>query len=216
MISGRLERLYSEGYFEGWAFDQEAPERPLRIEIRAADGRVVAEGLANLYRDDLANARQGLGWCAFRLRFAEPARELRRSVLALHDGASGFRIHFALQVPFIAGDGPTWSPGEDAAGFDPFVIERPSQLRACQGLFARFVRARGANAFVRAAYIYMLGRRADPETLAIHSEMLRKGSLTPFRLLEMIAETAEFRARPRALAAPNAPGFPFVEAANAG
>jgi hypothetical protein len=77
------------------------------------------------------------------------------------------------------------------------------------------LRARGAAGFVRTAYIYLLGRSADPESLALHSGMLDEGRLAPLQLMEMIAETKEYRARPRELAAPNAPGFPFVEATNA-
>jgi len=215
MITGRLERLFAGGYVEGWANESRAPERPLAVEIRAGDGTVVAEGLANLYREDLANAREGLGWCAFRLRLARSAAEFRRGLLALHEKASGFRIDFAVGIPFVAGNVHDESRDGDIAGFDPFVISQLSQLRACEELFARFVRAKSASDFVRVAYMYMLGRAADPETLALHAEMLAKGKLAPLRLLQMISETTEFRARPRELAAPNAPGFPFVEATHA-
>lgn len=215
MIIGRLERLFSGTYVEGWASETEAPGRALAIEIRTDDGSVVAEGLANLYREDLANAPEGLGWCAFRLRLARPAAEFRRSPLALHEKGSGYRVDVVVGLPLIAGNVQDAGLGADIAGFDPFVIAQISQLRACEDLFARFVRSKSASAFVRMAYIYMLGRPADPETLALHAEMLAKGQLAPLRLLRMIAETREFRARPRELAAPNAPGFPFVEAMHA-
>jgi hypothetical protein len=215
MISGRLEKLFSGGYVEGWAFDSQAPERPLVIDVRTGAGGVIAQGLANLFRDDLADRGEGLGWCAFRLRLAKPAAEFMRHPLALHDKDSGFRIDFAAEIPFIDGDVLTGNLGWNVAGSDPFVIGSISQLRACEDQFARFVRTKGVNAFVRAAYIYALGRLADPESLAIHGDMMRNGRLAPFRLLKMIADTKEFRSRPRELAAPNAPGFPFIEAAHA-
>ena len=214
MISGRLERLYAGGYVEGWAFESLAPERALVVDIRVAGVQVVAEGLAHLYREDLAKARQGLGWCAFRLRLARPAVELRRGLIALHEKLSGVRVDFAVEIPFVSGD-VGGDLGKDVGGFDPFVIQEISQLRACDDLVARYVRSKGASGFVRTAYVYLLGRHADPESLALHAEMLRKGKLAPLQLLEMITETAEFRGRPRELAAPNAPGFPFVEPTDA-
>ena len=216
MISGRLERLFSGEYIEGWAVDSLAPERPLAIHVRARDGKIVAEGLANLYREDLAKAACGLGWCGFRLLVAPPTGDLMRGLLTLHDKTSGIRIDFAVELPFVADNGLANKNSQNGADFDPFVILRISQLRACDDLFARFVRSRGAAAFVRTAYVYMLGRQADPEALALHAEMLSTGMLAPFRLLEMIADSKEFSARPRTLAAPNAPGFPFVEATNVG
>jgi len=215
MITGRLERLTAGGYAEGWAFESLSPERPLTVDIRVGAGDIVAEGLANLYRDDLANARLGLGWCAFRLRLAPPSPDHRDDQpLALHDKGSGRRIDFALDIPVVSGDGFE-DLGQDVVGFNPFVIEDISQLRACEELFARFIRTKGASGFVRAASMYVLGRHAGRESLALDAEMLRKGKVTAIQLLEMLTETAEYRVRPTKLAAPNAPGFPFVEPAYA-
>jgi hypothetical protein len=215
MKSGRLERLFSEGYVEGWAFDQQSPHRPLVVDIRAGEKTVVAQGLANIYREDLENERLGLGWCAFRLRLTEPATELIRDQLTLYDNVSGLRMNVSTTMLYVLGNPYVGSHPENVATFDPFVTARISQLRACEDLFAHCLRSRGAAVFVRTAYIYMLGRSADLESLAIHTEMVAKGSLTPLRLLEVIAETTEYRAGLRELAAPNAPGFPFVEATNA-
>jgi hypothetical protein len=215
MISGRLEKLFSEGYAEGWAFNSQSPHRPLSVEIRVSDGTVVAQGLANIYREDLASARLGLGWCAFRLRLAQPASELSLGALALHDKVSGLRIDFAAQMPCFPGNPHAGSRAEQVASFDPFVLSRISQLHACEDLFQQCLRARGPAAFVRTTYMYLLGRSADPESLELDAGLLEQGRLAPLQLMELIADTKEYRARPRELAAPNAPGFPFVEADDA-
>jgi hypothetical protein len=68
---------------------------------------------------------------------------------------------------------------------------------------------RGVEAFVRAAYAYVLGRPADASGLASYGELLRKSTLTPLQLLTTLTDCDEFRSRPRLLAAPITTAFPF-------
>lgn len=215
MIKGRIERLNSDGFVEGFAWDTSAPERMLHVHARATDGETVAEGLAHLYRDDLAEVRVGLGWCGFRLRLRRPATDFQRSGLALYESSSGARLDLADQIPIADGEAPAPSLSV-IGGYDPFSCDAVSALRACDGLFDRHIQANGARAFVRAAYLYLLDRRADPETLALNLALLERGALTPFGLIELLADSAEFRSEPRRMAGPKAPEFPFTGPSHAG
>jgi hypothetical protein len=215
MIQGRLERLFSDGFVEGFAWDIAAPERTLKVEVRAEDGEAVGAGLAHLYRDDLAEARVGLGWCGFRLRLSRPVASFQRSGLSLYECSRGERIDEAAPLSLAAGGSPTPSASV-IGGFDPFSCESISTLRACDGLFDRYVRTNGLSAFVRGAYLYVLDRRADPETLALNLALLVRGALTPLGLLQMLADGPEFRSEPRRLTGPKAPEFPFSEPAHVG
>ena len=100
--------------------------------------------------------------------------------------------------------------------FDPFAIDRIEQLAGVADIFDAYVRSRGAAAFVATAYVYTLGRVADAEAVALYGKMLRERSLTPFGLIELLADGKEFKFRPRQPAAPIAPSFPFVEGGDAG
>lgn len=62
-ISYSLDR-YHDGYFMGWLVDNNNPLRKLSIEIRQAQ-RVIARGVANQFRQDLADVEIGDGCCAF-------------------------------------------------------------------------------------------------------------------------------------------------------
>ena len=63
--------------------------------------------------------------------------------------------------------------------------------------------------FIRAAYIYTLGRPVDPDGLDAYGRMIEDRELTPFGLLQALCEGDEFRAVPRLLIAPTEPGFIF-------
>ena len=56
--------LYRDGYLMGWIVDRNNPLHRLAIEIRQGQ-KVIAEGVANKYREDLAVAKIGDGRCAF-------------------------------------------------------------------------------------------------------------------------------------------------------
>ncbi|OGS95975.1 MAG: hypothetical protein A3H31_03240 [Gallionellales bacterium RIFCSPLOWO2_02_FULL_57_47] len=59
--------LYQDGYFRGWALDRNRPLRKLSIEISQV-GQVIAYGIADQFRRDLAEAEIGDGCCAFILK----------------------------------------------------------------------------------------------------------------------------------------------------
>jgi hypothetical protein len=211
MIQGRLEKLFAEGALTGWAWDAEAPAQPVAIRARLPHGKVIGEGLANLYRDELAEARIGLGWCGFRLRLASPALLGPIELIASTTGV----LLDAREPAFVPTSSSAIGEGAEKALFDPFTVKTISQLRACEPLFQGYVRARGVDAFVRAAYVYLLGRAVDPENRTLHTAMLRNGAMSPRQLIEWLADTEEFAATAKTLAAPNTPGFPFVEATHA-
>jgi hypothetical protein len=84
---GSVDRV-GKGLIEGWAQNVDHPEAPVCLDV-FADGRLIAQGLANQYREDLRNAGIGGGHHAF--IFSLPAEmisspvtvEVRRSL----DGA---------------------------------------------------------------------------------------------------------------------------------
>lgn len=205
MIRGRLEKLLLEGFVEGWACDEDRPTAALDIEVREAGGETIASGLANLYRDDLADTRVGLGWCAFRLRLTRPAEALRDARLTLHAAAHETEIDSARGLPLVPGEAELADP-------DPFSAPNVQALRGAGELFDAYVINEGARAFARVAYLYVLNRRADPEGLALNLALVEKGALTPFGLLTLLAESHEALSEPRRFASPKAPEFPFARA----
>lgn len=93
---------------------------------------------------------------------------------------------------------------------DPTVLRSVDQLRGCGALFERYVAANGADAFVRAAFVYMLGRPVDAGGLATYTALLAGGELSPYGVLTALHGSDEFRAAPRLLCAPTEPGFVFA------
>ncbi|PWS37446.1 hypothetical protein DFH01_11470 [Falsiroseomonas bella] len=207
MLKGHIDSLTTADFVEGWAADDERPA--LRIEVIASEDGKVAEGRAHLFRADLADARLGLGWCAFRLRVQPYANALRRQTLTLRDAATGTVLHEIENCPIRDDLDLPCNTVEAAVASDPTVITSLNQLRGCQAALANFVTRRGVGEFVRAAYVYVLGRPVDAPGLASYGRMLRTGAITPFGLLSVLADSDEFRSRPRQLASPNATGFVF-------
>ena len=149
-------------------------------------------------------------------RAQQPASPLRNTPFELVDKRSDRRIHRAEEIRYAADREAGPGVDEDAARLDPFVLTRLAQLQGCADLFEAFIRARELNAFIRVAFIYMLGRPADPEGVVIYAKMIEEGALFPFELLELLADSGEYKSDPRPLAAPNSPAFPFFEVRNAG
>ena len=216
MIRGRLETLYSQGFIEGWAYDTDRPLRPLVVEVRDAAGKSIGRGYAHLYRESLARTKHAGGWCGFRLRTARPPNLLRKVELGLYDTVSGARIYYTEDVAFADGWAPEFEGGELGLTFDPFTIDRIEQLAGVADIFDAFMRSHGAAAFIATAYVYILGRPADAEDVALYGKMLQERSLTPWGLIEFLGDGQDFKSRPRQLAAPIAPAFPFVEGGDAG
>jgi hypothetical protein len=59
--------LYQDGYFRGWILDKNRPLIKMAIEI-IQNQRVIAKGIADQFRRDLAEAEIGDGCCAFNLK----------------------------------------------------------------------------------------------------------------------------------------------------
>jgi len=209
MIRGRLETIYSQGYLEGWAYDPDELGRPVLVEVVDASGASVAMGLALGYREALAQAGLAGGWASFRLRVHRPAAALRGVGLVLIDPASGEKIFSADSVPFLEGWTPEFEERGQALFDDPFTLERVAQLAGLTDVFAAYLAANGPETFVAACFLYLLERPADREGSAIHTRLLTEKTLGPFELMEMMSECKEFKSRPRKLASPKAPAFPF-------
>ena len=86
---------------------------------------------------------------------------------------------------------------------DPTLISGVWQLRGCEQLLLKFIRTHGVEAFVRAAYIYVLGRDADDSGRAMYSRCIRQSTLSPVGILEVLADSEEYRSRTRQLGTPN-------------
>jgi hypothetical protein len=206
---GYLDAITSSGYVEGWAFNKINPSRPCHVSVRDESGVEVASGLAHRYRDDLASAGIGFGWCAFRLRSAVSSLRLQRMLLTLHDRDADTCLHGPEKATYLQDSDPPIRTTEELVETDPTLLREIRQLRACDPLFNTFIKARGVSAFVRAAYVYVLGRAADETGLALYGGLIRKAVIPPFELLEILSDSEEFRARPRMLGAPNTPTCPF-------
>ncbi len=116
--------------------------RPLRVAVVAADGTPSAEGLANLYREDLAKAKCGVGWCAFRLiTDASPSR-LRNGPLFLIEQRSGQLIHQTLRIDYVEADPADADAFDDLGAIDPYVLRSVEQFEFRANRFWRTSSAR--------------------------------------------------------------------------
>jgi cephalosporin hydroxylase len=61
---------FANGWIEGWAWAPALPEQAVVVEA-VMDGRVLAAGLAGIYRGDLAAAGKRNGWCGFAICLLE-------------------------------------------------------------------------------------------------------------------------------------------------
>jgi hypothetical protein len=93
---------------------------------------------------------------------------------------------------------------------DPTVARSVEHLRGCEPLFTQYIRSRGIDAFVRAAYLYMLGRPTDEDGMRVYGSRLRRGTHNPFELLQILAMSDEFKVNRTELTAPTQASFPFL------
>ncbi len=211
MLRGHLDAVSSAGYVEGWAYDTEAPCRPLTVTIVDDGNREIAWGVAHAHREDLVDAGCGTGWCAFRLRLVEWPVSRPWRALVLADRATQVAIFRRELLPYVARPEKFIETIPELIAADPTLITSLQQLSGCEGLFGRFIKTHGIDAFVRAAYLYLLGRPADLSGLRSYGKHLRAKNVTPHGLLLAIANSDEYRARPRQHCAPNVAAFPFQE-----
>jgi hypothetical protein len=212
MPRGFIDAITSAGWVEGWAYDEHKPLEPLLVAVVNDNDEQVATGLANLYRKDLADANHGFGWCHFRLCVNRNVDELRRSLLKL--------VALDPAATICAVEHATYSEvGErvidnvpELIRNDPTVIGSLDEIESLEEIFENFIRARGVDPFVRAAYVYVLGRSIDESGLLLYSRLIRQRRMSPFAMLRTLADSPEFGSKPRRLVAPNQPGFPFRQA----
>ncbi|MBP0444526.1 DUF4214 domain-containing protein [Roseomonas sp. SSH11] len=209
MIRGHLDALTAAGFVEGWAFDRETPARPVQVRVVDPEGAELALGHAHLFRADLANVNFGYGWCAFRLRLGRPVQEVAGIPVSLQAAETGEEIQPARVLKLRDGAEPIGNSLARVVAADPLVAGSIEQLRGYAPVLQDFMSRRGIPEFIRTAYLYVLGRPADEDGIRSYAPLLGIGALTPFGLLAVLAASEEFRARPRALLAPNTPAFVF-------
>jgi hypothetical protein len=209
VLKGYIDGIASSGYIDGWAFDSDRPLDPLTIGICDEHEQEIAWGLAHLFRDDLSAAGCAAGWCAFRVRTAASVSRLKKQALTLFNRSSKEAIVRRFPVPYTEDWDRALATIDEVVASDPTTISSILQLKGCHDTFSAFMYTHGVDAFIRAAYVYALGRPADPSGLASYGQKIRKNLLTPFQLLEIMVNSDEFRSRTRLLAAPNTRGFPF-------
>ncbi len=207
-LRGYIDGATPNGVIEGWALDERTPWRPLQVRIRC-DGEWIAAGLAHHHREDVLNAQIGTGWCGFRLSSNRSPDEIRRATIYLV-GGSGVVIVKTDDIALLPDTHRDLASIEDVVGEDPTVARSVEHLRGCEPLFTNYIRSRGIDAFVRAAYVYMLGRAVDETGLRIYGNRLRRGTHHPFELLQILAASEEFITRRPELVAPTQSSFPFL------
>ncbi|MGO9990994.1 MAG: DUF4214 domain-containing protein [Steroidobacteraceae bacterium] len=201
--------MTSSGCVDGWAYDTEVPFRPLIVSIVADKNREIAWGVAHGYREDLVDAGCSTGWCAFRLRLDQWPANVPWRALTVVDRATGRSILELDSLPYVVAKEMHIQTIPDLVAADPTMIQSLQQLRGCGGLFSAFIVAHGIDAFVRTAYIYLLSRSADASGLKSYRNHLRAKNVTPYELLLAIADSDEYRSRPRQHVAPIVGAFPF-------
>lgn len=206
---GKIDCVTSLGYIEGWAYDTERLTVALPVSVKV-DEVEVAYGSAHLYRADLSFANCGSGWCAFRVKSTADLAQLLGKKLRLYSLDSKralfeTTLHTQIEDPESSGQ----TSFSAITNEDPTIIKSLDQLVGCQSIFLRYLRNHGVEAFVRAAYVYVLGRPADLSGLTHYSRCLRFSTLTPYAILIALTDSDEFRSRTRQLGAPNTNSFPF-------
>jgi hypothetical protein len=211
MPRGYIDSLTTSGLVEGWALDETRPFARLAVAVLTPGGEEIASGCAGLWREDLAQAGFGYGWCAFRLALSDPPEALSGSTLQLVEAATRAVLFEgeAARHP----EGPHEIDDLDAlVAADPTILRSIEQLESLAPVLDAFAAAQGVEAFVGAAYLYVLGRRVDPSGLDSFARQIRTRRLTPYGMLLSLAEGPEFADLGRPLIPPNRPGFPFLPA----
>lgn len=209
MLRGHLDNATSFGYIEGWACDSADPTKALDVGVIWNDTEV-ASGLAHRFREDLMSADFGIGWCAFRLRLDVSLDDIQSGPVSLLARPSGTEIFTVKEIAVIVDGEEPIATLDALTASDPTIIGGIWQLRRCEQLMMQFIRRHGVESFLDAAYAYVLGHPADPSGRVKYARCIRQGTLTPVGILEALGDSDEYRASLRQLAAPNAPGFPFV------
>jgi hypothetical protein len=117
-------------------------------------------------------------------------------------------LHGPRVVTYVESHEPFFDSVGQLIEADPTVLRSTDQIEACEADLKAFAASRGVEAFVRTAYVYVLGR-VDHSRLALHKQLVGEGRLSPSAMIRLLADSAEFRSNGRRLPAPNNPDFPF-------
>ena len=207
-MDGHLDNLTSSGYLEGWAFDAARPLHALPVAV-VCEGQEIAWGLAHRFRKDLMTSGCGTGWCAFRMKVEGPKDALPRSQLRLHLRGTNTVLHVNPAISCVEDRDAAPATVDALCAEDPTILHEIWQLRGCEGVAHSYIKHRGLEEFVRTAYLYVLGRPADAVGMETYVKGIRDGSVGAIQLLEILADSYEFRREPKQLRAPSDPGFPF-------
>jgi hypothetical protein len=208
MPHGHIDTVDRCGLIAGWAYDETRPFDVMLISIVDPDDFEIAAGLAHHYRQDLAKEGFAHGWCHFRLRSNKPIEAVRGQPLRLIDSTTNEVLHGPRVVNYIESQEPFFDSVGQLIEGDPTVLRSTDQIEACEEDLKAFAASRGVEAFVRTAYVYVLGR-VDHTRLALHKQLVDEGRLSPYAMIRLLAESAEFRTSGRRLPAPNDLNFPF-------
>jgi hypothetical protein len=208
-MRGYLDNLTSSGYLEGWALDDARPLKALTVAV-LCQGQEIAWGLAHRFRKDLMESGVGTGWCAFRLKVEGSTDALPRSELKLMIRGTDTLLHANPSISCIEDRDPAPVSVDALCLEDPTVLHEIWQLRGCEYVARHYIKRRGVEEFVRAAYLYVLERPADASGMDAHVKNIREGTVSPVQVIEGLADSDEFRREPRQLRAPCDRGFPFI------
>jgi hypothetical protein len=177
------------GEVRGWAFDEARPHRRVHVAARC-DGKVVAEGLADLARRDLLKDGRGDGRCGFVLQLPPelaqgPARRVRIEALSawgrtrlvggdiVVGGEAAPEVQAPLQAVAQAAAPPpplallVWGEGDAAATLRSWSAQPWPGLEAarlgphgCEGL-PTLADPDALKAFARRAHTVLLARAGD-------------------------------------------------------
>ncbi|MEO8714474.1 MAG: sulfotransferase, partial [Acetobacteraceae bacterium] len=122
MIQGVIELLTST-HLSGWALEEAAPERPLEVRV-LLDGGEIARATADVFRQDLKDAKVGPGRHGFRAAFVAPismdARE-RIEVRAIDQGGRFAPLRWLNPSKPLSFAGPT----QDFEAHPVFILGSP-------------------------------------------------------------------------------------------
>ena len=150
-LTGYIDAV-SEGHVRGWAYDRTRPRQRLALDIYVAHHRV-GVARAGLFRQDLANAGIGDGYCGF--TFELPDKSVSPETVSVKVGQNDFWLvnHAAATIvespnevlnSFRKGM-PILRPGLSFRTLDDFDIEIASQL---QSEWRALAATKGSNDFI--------------------------------------------------------------------
>jgi hypothetical protein len=72
--------MYQNGYMMGWILDEANPLRKLTIELHS-NQKLIGKGIADQFRQDLANAEIGDGYCSFKIKIDSEVKKFGDQII---------------------------------------------------------------------------------------------------------------------------------------